>query len=230
MVCVNGDGTEKLPLVFIGNSRMRKCFNRQTGNEHDFNYILIQNLGWALPFLLNGSKNSIYILREQEIEKHSWLSTTRRALELRIIYRIYKYSNYFLPLRTASKLQPLYSGIIAKLKSNYRRRRVNLALGNSERESKKFCDVDQLTAMKWMKKIWEELKEEIIFNFWINTGLIASCNSVLKTQNMMRTLKLRQLRRIYLMHCLCIFIRLLPSSWFQMSKIQILLKLIGIVI
>ena len=35
---VHGDGTEKLPLVFIGKSRMPNCFNGQTRNEHSFNY------------------------------------------------------------------------------------------------------------------------------------------------------------------------------------------------
>ena len=33
--------------------------------------------------------------------------------------------------------------------------------------------------MKWMKEIWEGLKEEIVFNCWCNTGLIATANSVL---------------------------------------------------
>ena len=54
------------------------------------------------------------------------------------------------------------------------------SFGKSEQKAKKFYDVDQFTAMKWMKQIWEELKEEAIFNCWCNTGLAASSNSVLK--------------------------------------------------
>ena len=37
MAFVNRDRTEKLPLVFIGKSRMPKCFNGQAGNEHGYN-------------------------------------------------------------------------------------------------------------------------------------------------------------------------------------------------
>ena len=48
-------------------------------------------------------------------------------------------------------------------------------------EIKKFYDVDQLTAMKWMSQIWEELKEEIISNCWCWTGFIATSNSVRKS-------------------------------------------------
>ena len=38
MACVNGDGTKKLPSVFIGKSKIPKCFNGKTGNEHGFSY------------------------------------------------------------------------------------------------------------------------------------------------------------------------------------------------
>ena len=38
LACLNGDGTEKLPLVFIDKSKKPKCFNEQTGDELGFEY------------------------------------------------------------------------------------------------------------------------------------------------------------------------------------------------
>ena len=78
----------------------------------------------------------------------------------------------------------LDSEIIAALKSHYRRRQVNLALENSQQESKKFYDVNQLTTLKWMKQICEELREETMFNCWCNTCLIASSISVLENSEL----------------------------------------------
>ena len=81
-----------------------------------------------------------------------------------------------------TKLWPanFISGMIAALKSEYRRKKVNLGLDNSDSRYKLIYDVDQLTAVKWANQIWEELKQEIVYNYWFNTGLIAASNSVLK--------------------------------------------------
>ena len=34
----NADGSEKLPLFFIGKSKQPRCFGKQTGREHGFYY------------------------------------------------------------------------------------------------------------------------------------------------------------------------------------------------
>ncbi len=33
-------------------------------------------------------------------------------------------------------------------------------------------DIVQLTAMKWIDEIWNDLDSTILFNFWMETGLI----------------------------------------------------------
>ena len=42
-------------------------------------------------------------------------------------------------------------------------------------------DVDQRPAMKWMKQIWQGLKDVIMLNCWCSTAMIDTSNSVLKT-------------------------------------------------
>jgi len=49
-----------------------------------------------------------------------------------------------------------------------------------EKNPKSIYDIDQLTAIEWMKQVWSELREEIVFNCCCNTGLILSSESILK--------------------------------------------------
>ena len=69
-----------------------------------------------------------------------------------------------------------------------------MALDFSEKNSKSIYDVDQLRAMKWMKEIWEDLKEEIIFNCWCNTGLIARANSVLNNSELEAKSEIKEIK------------------------------------
>ena len=46
-----------------------------------------------------------------------------------------------------------------------------------------------------MKQIWEDLKEETIFNCWCNTGLIASSNSVLKNPELEANSEIEEIKR-----------------------------------
>ena len=50
-------------------------------------------------------------------------------------------------------MQPSDSGTFEASKSEYRRKTDNFAFGNMENNFDLICDVDQLAAMKWMKKI-----------------------------------------------------------------------------
>ena len=70
MASVNGDGTEKIPLVFIGNSKMPKLFRGQTGSELGFNYHVNSKAWMNSGIFWNSLKNLIHLLGELEVEKH----------------------------------------------------------------------------------------------------------------------------------------------------------------
>ena len=171
MASVNSDGTEKMLLGFIGKSKIPKCFKGKTGSELGFNYYC-NSKSWT--------NSGIFLEWLKEFD--SYIGNTRNRKALLIIdnaschgtkENLPDFSNIeiiFLPPKTTLKLQPLDCGTIAAVKSHYRRRQVNLALDNSTGKSKSIYDIDQLTAMIWMKKIWNDLKEEIIFNCWCNTA------------------------------------------------------------
>lgn len=79
---------------------------------------------------------------------------------------------HFLPGNTKSKLQPLDTGIIECLKKRYRIAQYNRALDAQLNYSSDLYKIDQLTAMKYVTSLWEELTSSGIRNSWRNMGLL----------------------------------------------------------
>lgn len=78
----------------------------------------------------------------------------------------------FLPPNTTSKLQPMDAGIIAAVNMRYRRRQLERALDFIDLGEVNIYNIDQLTAMRWLKTVWEELPGHVIFNCWKHTILL----------------------------------------------------------
>ena len=78
----------------------------------------------------------------------------------------------FLPANTTSFLQPMDAGAIACIKRRYRRQQVLSGLNSNDPNNSLLYNVDQLTAMKWIRETWESVKADTVFNWWMKTGLI----------------------------------------------------------
>ncbi len=63
----------------------------------------------------------------------------------------------FLPANTTSFSQLSDTGVIASIKRRYRRKQVMSALSTSKPDMKLLYNVDELTAMKWIREIWQNL-------------------------------------------------------------------------
>lgn len=72
----------------------------------------------------------------------------------------------FLPPNTTSKLQPIDAGIICCLKRRYHTMQYNRALDDVDEINDNKYKIDQLTAMKYLKKLLEEMPRSIIANCW----------------------------------------------------------------
>ena len=48
--------------------------------------------------------------------------------------------------------------------------------------------------MIWMKQIWDDLKQEILFNCWCTTGLIVYANSVLKNSEVDANSEIKEIK------------------------------------
>ena len=80
----------------------------------------------------------------------------------------------YLPPNTTSKLQPLDAGIIASVKTRYRRYQYERALDCLDANESNIYKLDQLTAMKAMRRIWDELPASVIEKCWNHTALVSA--------------------------------------------------------
>ncbi|KAI0996784.1 hypothetical protein K3495_g11398 [Podosphaera aphanis] len=77
-----------------------------------------------------------------------------------------------LPPKFVSELQPMDAGIIASFKTRYRKQQLRHAIILSDRGSSKPYQLDQLTAMKWTDKIWNEIQNALHQNCWQHTKIL----------------------------------------------------------
>ncbi|KAI0997484.1 hypothetical protein K3495_g10703 [Podosphaera aphanis] len=63
------------------------------------------------------------------------------------------------------------AGIIASFKTRYRKQQLQHAIKLSDRGSSKLYEIDQLTAMKWTVKIWNQMPNAVHQNCWQHTKI-----------------------------------------------------------
>lgn len=80
----------------------------------------------------------------------------------------------FLPKNTTSRLQPLDAGIIKNFKVIYKKKIVSHALSQIQSSSLTATEinkqVDVLTAIRWIKHSWEQVKESTIQHCFRHCG------------------------------------------------------------
>ncbi|KAI0995836.1 hypothetical protein K3495_g12345 [Podosphaera aphanis] len=64
------------------------------------------------------------------------------------------------------------AGIIASFKTRYRKQQLRHTIILSDRGSSKPYELDQLTAMKWTDKIWNEIPNAVHQNYWQHTKIL----------------------------------------------------------
>ena len=80
----------------------------------------------------------------------------------------------FLPPNTTSKLQPLDAKIMCSLKRRCRSAQYNRAINTLEEGTRDIYNISQLTAMRYLNRIWKELPCSIIANYWRSTGIMGT--------------------------------------------------------
>lgn len=175
LVCANATGTQKMPLMFIGQARRPRAFGRKTGQEHGFDYAFNKK-AWM--------NTGLFFQWLQRFNEYIGRTTGRRALLLidncsahGTVDSIPSLTNVtvdFLPPNTTSKLQPMDAGIIATFKTRYRKLQYERALDISQGNVDNIYKIDQLTAMKYCRAVWERMGDEVISNCWKATGLLDS--------------------------------------------------------
>ncbi|KAE8883537.1 hypothetical protein PF005_g13141 [Phytophthora fragariae] len=171
-VTTNADGSDKLPLLFIGRAAKPRAFkNHNVANEFDADYTnskkawmntsLFQS--WLLQLDLRMILEQRYVLLlVDNVSSHVTPSVPLRNVKLE-----------FLPKNTTSVLQPLDQGIIACIKSRFTRIKiedsVNRYIAGLPQE-----DISILTAIDWAAQAWKAVSQDTISNCWKHSGITTS--------------------------------------------------------
>ncbi|MPC31054.1 Tigger transposable element-derived protein 4 [Portunus trituberculatus] len=171
LVAVNMDGSEKLPLLVIGQKPVG-----QRNNETD-------SATLPLPYETNDSAMMTTALfkswlRQLDQEYQAANRTIAIILEDCPAHSDPKgLSNvqlFFLPTDTTSRLQPLEHGVIHTLKSLYRRTMLERMVGTLEAGRR--YEITLREAMEVLQQSWRQIKSELIVESFKQAGLQAAQN------------------------------------------------------
>ncbi|XP_069157462.1 uncharacterized protein [Procambarus clarkii] len=164
MVAVNMDGSEKLPLVVIGQMKDPRAFHN------------VETL--PLPYEANDSAMMTSSIFESWVRK---LDEQYQNLNRNIVILVDTCPAHpnidnlrcvqlaFLPKETTSPLLPVEQGIVQSLKTLYRRYILERMIKCNEKGQK--YEVTVLKAMELLDEAWKQVKTELIVNSFKQVGL-----------------------------------------------------------
>lgn len=165
LACCNNDGSEKFPLMIIGNAERPRPFNRKYGRELGLDYYANKKAwmnmqlfhAWLHRFdaYIGRTPGRKVLLLIDNCSAHGCKSSIPELQNVLV---------EFLPPNTTSKIQPLDAGIIAWVKAKYKRRLLLRVFENLESSKKSIYNVDVLTAIRWTEQEWANCPPKVIFN------------------------------------------------------------------
>lgn len=185
LACCNADGSERLPLMCIGKAKKPRCFKKQEGQQLGFDYHANKKawmtsalfFAWILRFssyISRSSPSRKVLLLLDNCSAHGTEETLPLLDNVEVV---------FLPPNTTSKLQPLDAGIIAALKVRYRKWQYERALDYMDAKVENIYKVDQLTSMKAMRRMWDDIPASVLKNCWHHTGLVMGTEEVQRVED-----------------------------------------------
>jgi transposase len=168
----NADGTEKLPLLFIGNFGKPRAFKKKSPQQLGFLYkfnkkawmtaVVFQD--WLLDIdktFRKEQRNILLLLDNAPTHIVSNLELTNVTVR-------------FLPPNTTSRIQPMDAGIIAAFKKRYRSFQLQHALALDDAGEPDIFKVDILQGIRWALAAWTRISRDTISNCWKHSGISTS--------------------------------------------------------
>ncbi|KNE96110.1 hypothetical protein PSTG_10532 [Puccinia striiformis f. sp. tritici PST-78] len=178
-ITCNADGSEKLPILFIGKYKRPQCFNKKDAREYGYEYYSNGNAWmtgeifqqWLLSWdsRLRCQKRKILLLLDN-FRGHS--IPEEGLTQIRV---------EFFAANLTSHVQPLDAGIIKCLKSHYRKRAIarSISIFSEQKNQisvKDIFNVNQLMAMKMATRAWQNVSKTTISNCWGATKITGKIN------------------------------------------------------
>jgi hypothetical protein len=169
----NADGSDELPILFLGRAKKPRCFNKHSGEE--------------LGFLYRNNKKT-WMTGDIYRDWLRALDTDMRAAGRHILLLLDNASSHSsgdlaltnvkvrkLPPNTTALLQPMDAGIIAAFKQRFREKQLLSVFSKMKRHEplgKNPYAIDQLQAMVWSKEIWDAMKDtDTVTNCYRHVGI-----------------------------------------------------------
>ncbi|KAH7929555.1 DDE-domain-containing protein [Leucogyrophana mollusca] len=167
---VNADGSERMPVFYIGRSKKPRCFGNKTPQARGF-YYRNNKKAWMTSELFEewiklfdmkmGAEKRFVCLLIDNFSGHN-ISYEPRHVQL----------EFFEPNLT-SFVQPLDAGIIRCFKAHYRRAFCNRAIDLDEAGERDIYKINILEAMLMAKEAWDAVEPSTIKHCWDHTGIQA---------------------------------------------------------
>ncbi|KIJ49861.1 hypothetical protein M422DRAFT_135371, partial [Sphaerobolus stellatus SS14] len=164
----NADGSEKLPLLFIGKAVMPHCFKGKKPQSYGFDYH-------------NNTKAWMtVVIFEQWLKK---LDIRMRAEGRKILLLVDNFSGHkisfkpkniqleFFEPNLTSFVQPCDAGIIRYFKAHYHKAFCLMALEKEEAGERDIYKINQLEGMLMARAAWDAVSQQTITNCWNHTKI-----------------------------------------------------------
>lgn len=172
---VNADGSDKMPIWFIGTAANPRCFGAAHIKISSLNCVWMHNKkAWMNTVIM--MEYLQWFDRKMEGRKVLLLMDNYPAHEAAVeAIRIRPLSNTvicWLPPNSTSKTQPLDRGITASFKRHYRKRWVQYMIQEFDAERQPLQTMNVLKAIRWSIMAWSAVSTDTIIHCWQHSGLI----------------------------------------------------------
>lgn len=183
-MCCNADGSDKVPIWFIGYHKTPRCFLnsqivmanllmtwRYNKTAWMTGVIFKEYLIWFNNRIKAGDSNRQVILLIDSFSAHE--------LGLRMIMedssaRLSNTQVRFLPKNATAVCQPCDQGIIRTWKAYYRRRWLDYVVKEYEADKDPYKTIHVLQAIRWGINAWDDTSAECITNCWVKACVFSA--------------------------------------------------------
>jgi hypothetical protein len=172
-VCVatNSDGSDQLPLHFIGKSKVsRPLKGKDVFAELGATYTHTKKAWMNTTRYYEWLEELNEAMREQH--RHVLLLVDNVSSHNDDPVELSHVKVHKLPPNTTAALQPMDQGIIKSLKDHYRAKKQEAEL-DMFYDGAPYSRVNIYTAMKWCSEGWDDVSAKTIRNCWCHTGIIS---------------------------------------------------------
>ena len=173
-VCTNADGSDKLPLLILGNAKNPRAFGPKMRNTRDMNFRWDSNKNaWMTGQIMkewlhwfDGKMAGRQVLLI--LDGFSSHRTAMTILDVELVNTRVE----FLPPNCTSIFQPCDQGIINMLKVRYRKQWLEALVEATLTEVDAIKETSILRAVTWCIKAWQDVPAENIKNCWLKSQLL----------------------------------------------------------